>query len=79
MLGRNEDDVVGAPTRNEQTGNVERLRIDMAVHIVSEEFAESAAVDVGGRQDRFVEILSGPAIIVMVSEDIDLRYGGKES
>lgn len=52
---------------------VERLSVDRTIDCISKLLAEVRRVDVRGIQDRFVEILVGPRIIVVVSEDVGGR------
>ena len=56
-----------------QTGNIKRLRINVAIHVIGKEFAESAGLDVGGGKKTFIQILSGSGIVIVISQDIDLR------
>src|SRR5271166_666559 len=53
--------------------HVEGLSVDRTIDCISKLLAEVRRVDVRGIQDRFVEILVGPRVIVVVSEDVGGR------
>lgn len=72
-LRRHKDNVVGAFAGNRQLGHIKRLRVYLTVYRVFEEFAEPIVVDVRGCNDYFVNILTSPAVVIVVSFDVDLR------
>src|SRR5438046_566810 len=78
VLGCCEHDVMYAAPRNCQPRDVERLRVHMTVHRISEELAERSGVDVCGGQDCFVQVHAGAAIVVVVGQDVHVCPSGEK-
>ena len=73
VLGGDEDDVVNSLARDRHASHVEGLGVDRAVDRVGELHAEVRRVDVRRVQDRLIEVLAGPRVIVVISEDVGGR------
>ncbi len=52
---------------------IQGLRIDHAIDGNGKQLAELCAVDVGGSEDRFLDVLPGAKRIIVVGRDVDLR------
>ena len=72
MFGGDKQDVMGSLAGNVHARDIQRLRIDVTINAVSKELAEGVGIDVGGSQQRFVQVLAGAGIIVVVGQHIDL-------
>src|SRR5438105_1796898 len=69
-------DVMRSLAWDGQPGHIKWLAKNLPVHSVAEKFAECVAVDVGGRKDGFVCVLTCPRQIVVVGKNVNLAGGG---
>ena len=74
---RHKHDVVRALPRNGKARDDERLGIDLAVHRISEKPAEGVGIDVSGGKNSFVGVLAGAGEVIVVGQDVDLRFGAQ--
>src|SRR5439155_23388949 len=68
-----EHDVVHAFFGNRDSGQVERLRVDIAIHSIGKQLSKLPGIDIRGIEYGFGEVLSGARQIVVVGEDVNLR------
>jgi len=59
VFGHHENHVMNHPA-DRKGGDVKGLGIDLSIHRLGEKFPEGGLVNVGGRQDGFVGIETGP-------------------
>ena len=69
MLVSNKNDVVSGVVYG-QVGNVERLRVYLAIHCVAEEFAERVGIYIRRSQNRFLGVLALMGIVIAPGKDI---------
>ncbi|TMQ05382.1 MAG: hypothetical protein E6J90_49180 [Deltaproteobacteria bacterium] len=70
--GRDVDDVPPHAT-DEEVGDDERLRVDVALDVVVEQAPELSRVDVRGREQRLAQVGAGPRRVVPAGEDVHAR------
>ena len=75
VLGRDKQDVVSSFAGDGKIGQVERLGVNVPVDGLRKEFTETVYVDVRQREDRFVGVLPGPRVVVMVGQNVDIPLG----
>ena len=73
----NEENVVFAFPWDIDAGNVERLRVDVAVHFEGEQPAELRGVDVCRRQHSLVQIRAGARVVILGCQHLCWSWGGK--
>src|ERR1700730_12639142 len=81
VLGRHVEDVVNSLAGDGQARYVKWLCIDLAVHGEGRKAAEGGRVDVGGRQERLLQVLAGARAVVMPGKYAHLpaqSYRGEE-
>src|SRR5581483_3626826 len=72
VFGNDKDHVVNALVGYGDVRNIERLRINVAVHGVREKLAEAVGVDVTGRQGGFVRVRPHARTVVVIRPDVHL-------
>ena len=55
---------------DEQAGNVKRFRVHEPAHSQESHLAEGGRIDVAGREQRFIQVLTCPRVIVVVSQNV---------
>jgi hypothetical protein len=79
MLGRNNYQIMVtnefATTEDGVIGNIQRLRIHLAVHPKVEFQTKRTRVNVAWRECEFLRIPTGPRIVIMVGENIRRETG----
>jgi hypothetical protein len=61
-----------AVSRNAQSPKVQRLAVNLAIHVLTEKFAELTGFEIRGREDGLIEVLAGSCKIVVVGEYVHL-------
>ena len=79
VLCGHKENVVLAFARDIDVGNVERLRVDVAVHFKGEQPAELRGVDVCRRQNSLVQIRTGARVVELGGQQLWWSWGGKSS
>ena len=74
VFGRDDNKIMiafeNSPTENRCIGDVERLRVHLAVNYQIEKQAKSLGIDIRGCQDEFVWIPTSPRVVVVIRQDI---------
>ena len=70
IFGCYDNRVMGAFSRNDETGHIKRLGIDIAVSWILNQPAESGRIHVGCGQQNFIRICSLPGIIVVIGQNV---------
>ena len=78
MFGRNEHHIVRLPA-DRHVGKIERLRVDVSVHGLREEFAKLRGVYIGRSQDGLIEILPSSRNVVAPGGNADLSFHRKNA
>ena len=68
MLRGNIDHIVRRAV-NGQVGHIERLSVDGAIHIQSEQLSKGRGIDVCGRENRFRQVRALASVVVLVGVD----------
>src|SRR6266446_2770875 len=68
VLRHNKNDVVRALPRDQEVRHVKRLTVNGAIHGYGKELAELNRIHIARCQDRFLQVLAGPEIIVVLSK-----------
>lgn len=72
VLGGHDQHIVNR-AGDADSGSIERLGIDLAIHRNDEQSAKGAGIDVGWREDSFIQLLAGASVIVVISENVCSR------
>jgi hypothetical protein len=70
MLSGDKDHVAHVPADQGKVGNIERLGIDITINGIGEKLPEITDVDIGRGKNRFGQIITGAAVVIMVSQHI---------
>jgi len=46
MLGRDEDDVMGAFSRNDEIGEIKRLSVNVTIHVIRKQLSKGIRINV---------------------------------
>jgi hypothetical protein len=65
-----ENDVVDAARGHGEVLHVKRLRLNLAIHGITEHFAERTGVYVRRGQDGFLQILTSMLVVILTSQNI---------
>ena len=70
VFGSNDQQIVAGASWNVDIACIKRFGIDLAVNGNREKFAERMHVHIGKRQNRLMQILPGPCVVVVEGEHI---------
>lgn len=70
MFCNNKNDVMRRLVRQREIANIERLRINLAIHRVAKQLAKSIAVDIGRSENGFLGILALVSIVIAPGQHI---------
>src|SRR4029077_9207402 len=73
VLGGNVEDIFRSDARNEDIGEVKRLRVHFANHREFAKFAELSGIHVCSGEDGFAGVLAGGYIVGVLGHDVDGR------
>ena len=70
VLRGHEEHIVGSLAGNRHRRGIERLSVDLAVHVHLEELAELRRVYVARCKNRLVQLLAGASIVIVVGQNV---------
>ena len=73
VFGGDEDGVVNALAGNSESGDVKRLCVDVAIDGVGKKFSKGGGVDVGRRENGFIQVRAGAGVVIVIGQHVDLR------